>query len=144
MENVECIRKLTFCAGHRVLGHESKCANAHGHNYSVFIHAVAERLDELGRVIDFSIIKQEIGTWLDTHWDHTFLVYEKDTELISCRNILEKNKEIFICDFNPTAENLALYLINTVCPDLLSKKGVRVTKIELHETENCKVIVEKK
>lgn len=142
MSKVECIRKLTFCAGHRVLGHENKCANAHGHNYSVFIHAQADQLDNLGRVIDFSILKQEIGTWLDTFWDHTFIIYEKDTELIACRNVLEENKEIFITNFNPTAENLALYLLNEVCPKLLDGKGVVVTKIELHETENCKVIVE--
>ena len=78
MSRVECIRKLTFCSGHRVLGHESKCANAHGHNYSVFIHASADKLDSLGRVIDFGVIKQILNPWLDTNWDHTFLVYKED------------------------------------------------------------------
>ena len=110
MAKIECIRKLTFCAGHRVLGHESKCANAHGHNYSVFIHANAEKLDHLGRVIDFSVLKEKIGTWLDTYWDHTFIIYKEDTELIACKNVLEKNKQVFVCHFNPTAENMAEYL----------------------------------
>lgn len=141
MSKIECIRKLTFCSGHRVLGHESKCANAHGHNYSAFIHATAEQLDDLGRVIDFSVIKERVGNWLDQFWDHTFLIYKDDVELIACKNVLEKNKEIFICDFNPTAENMAHFLLNTVCPKVLAGTGAVVNKIELHETENCKVIV---
>ena len=33
-----CTRRLQFCAGHRVYGHESKCANVHGHNLAVFDH----------------------------------------------------------------------------------------------------------
>lgn len=141
MNKIECVRKLTFCAGHRVLGHENKCANAHGHNYSVFIHAEADQLDNLGRVIDFSVLKEQVGSWIDQYWDHTFIIYNKDEELIACRNVLEKNKEIFISDFNPTAENIALYLLNEVCPKVLAGKNVHVTKIELHETENCKAIV---
>ena len=141
MKNIECIRKLTFCAGHRVLGHESKCANAHGHNYSAFIHAVASDLDDLGRVIDFSVIKEKVGAWLDEYWDHTFIIYNKDEKLIACRDVLEKNKEVFIADFNPTAENLALYLLKEVCPKVLAGCGVDIVKIELHETGNCKVIV---
>lgn len=141
MKNIECIRKLTFCAGHRVLGHESKCANAHGHNYSAFVHAVAKDLDSIGRVIDFSVIKEKVGDWLDTYWDHTFIIYKNDEKLIACRDVLEKNKEIFISDFNPTAENLALYLLKEICPKVLAGTGVEIVKIELHETENCKVIV---
>lgn len=143
MEKVECIRKLTFCSGHRVLGHESKCANAHGHNYTVFLHATAQQLDPLGRVVDFSVLKDKVGNWIDTFWDHTFLIYENDIELIKCKNVLSKNKPVFICEFNPTAENIALHLLNKVCPDVLRETNIDIIKIELHETENCKVIVSK-
>lgn len=143
MTKIECIRKLTFCSGHRVLGHESKCANAHGHNYTVFLHASSNKIDKLGRVIDFSTLKEKVGSWLDTNWDHTFLIFKDDTALISCKEMLEANKPAFICDFNPAAENLALYLLETVCPNVLNDTGVEVLKIELQETENCKVIVTK-
>ncbi len=138
---VECIRKLTFCSGHRVLGHEGKCANAHGHNYSIYLHATSSGLDKLGRVIDFSIIKEKMGKWIDENWDHTFIVSSEDHELIKNRNILEVNKKIFIADFNPTAENLALFLLNTISPKLFKNENIMISKIELCETENCKVIV---
>ena len=44
--------------GHRVVGHEGKCKNLHGHNYRFHFSIEANTLDNVGRVIDFSIIKQ--------------------------------------------------------------------------------------
>lgn len=138
---IKAIRKIHFCAGHRVLNHESKCANAHGHNYVAWFYAESDGLDNIGRVIDFSVLKEKIGKWIDFHWDHTFLIYKEDIELLRCSQALERNKTIFICEFNPTAENMADYLLRVVCPKVLHGTGVIVTKIELYETENCKVEV---
>lgn len=139
---MKAIRKIHFCSGHRVLNHESKCANAHGHNYVLWLYAEAKELDQIGRVIDFSVLKEKMGAWIEEKWDHTFLIYEKDLDLISIKNILEKNKPVFICDFNPTAENMAQYLLEKICPELFKNTDVVITKIELYETENCKVEVE--
>ena len=41
------VRQLTFCAGHRLYRHESKCAFFHGHNYRVDIEVVARTELEL-------------------------------------------------------------------------------------------------
>lgn len=138
---ISAVRKIHFCSGHRVLNHESKCANAHGHNYNAYFHAEADDLDSIGRVIDFSVLKEKIGGWIDTHWDHTFLVFNQDIEILKVAESLQKNKQIFICDFNPTAENMADYLLNWVCPVVLKDTGVKVTKVVLWETENCFVEV---
>lgn len=135
--SIRCIRKLHFCAGHRVMNHESKCATPHGHNYYAHIYAEAESLDALGRVIDFSVLKEKVGSWIDLHWDHNFLVYAKDLELIHALTSVKGKKDPFICPFNPTAENMALYLLEEVCPRQLEATGVTVNKIVLYETENC-------
>ena len=140
--NLKAIRKIQFCSGHRVLNHESKCANAHGHNYVAWFYAEASGLDSIGRVIDFSVLKEKIGDWIDQYWDHTFLINKEDYDLLRCSHVLEKNKPVFVCDFNPTAENMADYLLRVVCPQVLNGTNVVVTKIELYETENCKVEVE--
>ena len=66
---IECTRRIKFDAGHRVHLHESKCRNAHGHQYIVFIYATAENLDKLGRVIDFSVLKEKFHGWIDDNWD---------------------------------------------------------------------------
>lgn len=137
MRNITCTRRIQFCSGHRVLNHESKCANLHGHNYVAYFYATAPSLDDLGRVIDFSVLKEKIGGWIDNHWDHTTILYNEDSELIDVCDSFVKNKKVFIAYFNPTAENMADYLLREVCPKVLRETGVVVTKVVLWETENC-------
>jgi 6-pyruvoyltetrahydropterin/6-carboxytetrahydropterin synthase len=139
---VSCVRKVHFCAGHRVMNHESKCATAHGHNYYVHLYAEAPHLDALGRVIDFSVLKGKIGGWIEEHWDHTFLVCKDDLSLIDALKHLPRKKEPFICPFNPTAEEMALYLLNVICPQQLQGTSVVITKVVVYETDNCYAIAE--
>ncbi len=145
-----CTRRLTFCAGHRVLGHEGKCAHLHGHNYVVEVTAYA-MLDSIGRVIDFSVLKGKIGGWIDENWDHGFVYFREDGQLGSLFGFVRENtpdgwvdtpgalhgSKSFACPFNPTAENLATYLLRIVCPEVLKLTGVEVTHVRVWETENC-------
>lgn len=131
------MRKLHFCAGHRVLGHESKCATPHGHNYFIFLTAEADELDHLGRIIDFSVLKEKMGGWIEQNWDHTFLIYEKDEALIAALNSVQAQKAPYICPFNPTAENMADYLLTEIAPRLFNETPVRITKVMVQETDNC-------
>ena len=100
------LRSHEICAGHRVVGHESKCRHLHGHNYvfrfkvqpkretkleykgatltvgavtTPLLEEVPVSLDSLGRVIDFSVVKSTLCQWLEDNWDHKFLHWEKDT-----------------------------------------------------------------
>jgi len=130
-------RRLTFCAGHRVYGHENKCANPHGHNYAAFITAAAEELDTIGRVIDFGVIKEKVGGWIDANWDHAFLYYAGDPDMrawfegsVSCRS--------YSCPFNPTAENMAQFLLHVVLPHVFQGTGVVGLEVIIEETENCR------
>jgi 6-pyruvoyltetrahydropterin/6-carboxytetrahydropterin synthase len=133
-----CSRKIHFCYGHRVMNHESKCATLHGHNGIIWVHATPiEGLDNLGRVIDFSVLKEKIGGWVDKHWDHTTILFEKDESTIELVKKAPAFKDLFILPTNPTAENLASYLLWQVCPKLLAGLGVIVYKIDFWETENC-------
>ena len=75
-------RRVQFCAGHRVMGHENKCAHLHGHNYVALITARADKLDSVGRVIDFSVIKQRVGGWIEQHWDHGFIIARNDEQVM--------------------------------------------------------------
>jgi 6-pyruvoyltetrahydropterin/6-carboxytetrahydropterin synthase len=119
------------------MNHESKCRNLHGHNYVAFFYAEADCLDSIGRIIDFSVLKEKLGGWIDRNWDHTMIVYQDDQEIRNALSMVTFNKPPFISDFNPTAENMALYLLNVVSPVELMGTGVRITKVVLFETENC-------
>lgn len=140
-----CTRRLQFCAGHRVYGHENKCANLHGHNYVVLLTARGDSLDKIGRVIDFSVLKERFGKWIDDNWDHGFLFWENDPLL--CRiysdeaswgDFTATNHKHFKAPFNPTAEEMAKYLLYTVAPEVLKGTFVRLVHVEIWETENCK------
>ena len=130
-----CTRRLQFCAGHRVMGHENKCSNLHGHNYVVFVTASADQLDNLGRVIDFSVLKEKLGGWIDKCWDHGMIIYADDDDWIKlCEDM---DTKLYALPINPTAENMAQYLIEYVCPLLFKDNAIEVSKVVLWETENC-------
>lgn len=135
-----CSRKIHFCYGHRLMGHENKCATLHGHNATVWIEATSlnGQTDSVGRIIDFALLKEKVGKWIDQNWDHTMIICKEDKETIKLLKQVPGKKEIFILPNNPTAENLASYLLWEVCPKVLKGHGVIVTRIEFCETANCK------
>ena len=129
------MRKIEFDSGHRLVDHESKCAHVHGHRYVAEIYCTPmSALDSIGRVVDFSCIKAEVGGWIDQFWDHAMVVNAEDKELIAY--LAKNNQRHFILDTNPTAENMAAHLLE-VSKALLSKYYVHVTRIKLWETPNC-------
>jgi len=130
-------RIVEFDAAHRVMKHESKCATLHGHRYKVEITAEASQLDPVGRVIDFSVLKDRIGGWIEERWDHTTLLNHEDTEVLEAVKKFPGFKQPFALPYNPTAERMAAYLLCTVCPPLMAGTGVTVTKIKIWETPNC-------
>lgn len=140
---ITCTRLIQFCAGHRVVGHENKCANVHGHNYTAEIYAQALGLDSIGRVIDFSVLKERVGGWIDEHLDHTFIASpEEDEDLVVAIEEIN-NKRVYFLPSNPTAENIASHLLNVICPTVMKDTGVEVVKIVLWETPNCHATVTK-
>ena len=133
---ITCTRRIEFDAAHRVMEHESKCKHLHGHRYVVEATFTSRQLDALGRVVDFGVIKERLGSWLDEQWDHTTILFEKDRELgevIAAKT----GQKIFYLPTNPTAENMAAYLAEVVCPTLFGDSDIRCIHIRLHETPNC-------
>jgi 6-pyruvoyltetrahydropterin/6-carboxytetrahydropterin synthase len=124
-------RRLEADIGHRLLKHEGKCRNLHGHRY-VFEVTVAGKLDVVGRVIDFSVVKEIVGGWIDEYWDHGFIGQEGDPLLQVCRDLNLKHFELR-CP--PTAENLAQHVF-AISTNFLSGRALRVMKVVCRETPN--------
>lgn len=168
------IRSHEICAGHRVVGHESKCRHLHGHNYKFHFKVAPKRvesenyvpgakgfsvegkLDNVGRVIDFSVVKTTLCQWLEDNWDHKFLHWENDsvinslivvasTEFARENNLVtDEDYDPFVdslvaLPFNPTAENLAAYMVNVIGPQLLDEYGVELVECTIEETSKCHV-----
>lgn len=120
--------------GHRVYGHESKCAHLHGHNYRFHFEITGE-LDTVGRVLDFSVIKTLLCAWLEENWDHKFLVFQGDPLGPQLKTMDPEG--VVIVTFNPTAENLAQYLVEEIGPEQLKGTGARLLKVVVEETRKC-------
>lgn len=86
------VRKtFDFSAAHHLsLSYDSPCTRLHGHNWKVTVECKADELDENGMVVDFTVIKRTVIDRLD----HRVL-----------------NEQL---DFNPTAENIARWIVDTV------------------------------
>ena len=132
--------------GHRVVGHENKCRHLHGHNYRVHFVCTAANLDHIGRVIDFGVIKEKLCMWIENNWDHKFLAWEEDAviggALQAFRNTNDGHSLIFgesivWTPFNPTAENMAKYLVEVIGPQQLAGTGVELIQCIIEETAKC-------
>ena len=143
-----------FCCGHRVHAHEGKCRGLHGHNYRItfVVRGETSALDALGRVVDFSVIKDRLCNWLEDHWDHRFLLWERDpfahtmAELFAAgpdtNDMSYLAQSLIRVPFNPTAENMADYLLMIVGPAQLAGTGVKLIRVRVEETRKCSAVAD--
>ena len=141
------IRYHDISCGHRVTNHESKCQYLHGHNYRVTFYVSADELDRVGRVLDFGVIKILLCQWLEENWDHRFLAWEQDPlmgRLSDCAvgtelRMMIENSIVWV-PFNPTAENMAQYLVDVVGPTQLKDTGAKLYQVQMEETRKCSAL----
>ena len=124
-------KEFTWEMGHRLPFHEGKCKNLHGHSYKCMIELTGEP-DKNGIVLDYYDLKKTAEPIFD-ELDHSVLVWNEDKELIEA---LQKiNSRMVVVDFQTTAENICVYLLNKI---KFAKLPANVTalKVRVFETEN--------
>ena len=127
-------KELGFDMGHRLLKHESKCRNVHGHRYTALITAHAEALDQVGRVVDFSVIKEVVGGYIDRFLDHGYCGELTDALIPRLHN---EGLKVYVLPGPPTAEVLAAWLLvvgNHLLKVARPKDGILVRRVQLYET----------
>lgn len=86
-------KRLVISAAHKLkLDYQSKCSELHGHNWIIDVYLRSKTLDQNGMIMDFSVIKSRISEKLD-------------------HKVLND-----ILPFNPTAENLAYWIVQELAP----------------------------
>jgi 6-pyruvoyltetrahydropterin/6-carboxytetrahydropterin synthase len=147
MKRITAERYHDISTGHRVVGHENKCRHLHGHNYRIHFVCEAAKLDTVGRVIDFGVIKEKLCMWVENHWDHKFLAFQEDPVIKEIYDVLGSDPDgnpsglfgesIVFVPFNPTAENMAQHLVEVIGPQQLAGTGVTLVSVRIEETAKC-------
>jgi len=139
---IAIVQRIEWDAMHRIPGHEGACKAYHGHRYSAEISVTAEKLDALGRVVDFSVIEDVVGGWIKQNLDHTAILYARDDEP-SVKAVIEANKRlgkpVYLLEGYPTVEVIVAEL-GKVTTELLKPHGVSVVSIRLWETPDCSAL----
>ena len=131
-----CTRRIEWDAMHRIPRHESKCRAFHGHRYAAELTCDAPELDDRGRVVDFGVIKERVGGWVDQHWDHTAILMQGDPEAEPLAQANARlGRPVYWTERPPTAEVIVAELAR-IAQELLADTGVTVVRIRLWETPN--------
>ena len=108
--------KAEFEAAHQINGYNGKCQRLHGHNWTVEAIVNGTELDELGMLIDFKVLKAELNAVLD-ELDHRYL---NDLKMFNTKN--------------PTAENLAKYIFDTLAESKIFNTNTKLKAIRVYES----------
>lgn len=111
-----------FEAAHRVAGYPGKCDRLHGHSWVVEASVIGSKLDNLGMLVDFKLVKGRLRELLET-LDHRML-----NELPAFENI------------NPTAENIAQYVYNEMNKAEFFNDNAKLKYIQVWESPKSSVI----
>ena len=94
-----------FSSAHKLRGYKGKCEELHGHNWRVEVVVISPKLDKIGMVMDFKLLKEKLYGLLEK-LDHKYL-----------------NSIAYFKKKNPTSENIAKYIyanLKTKIPNLYS------------------------
>ena len=114
------IVKKEFSSAHILHGHPGNCKRMHGHNWLVEAEVQGDNTNEIGMVIDFKDIKNNLKEII-SNLDHQFL------------NDLDP-----IIKENPTAENISKYIYKELSKNI-NTDSIKVSEIKLWETNKSAV-----
>ncbi len=107
-----------FSSAHQLRGYKGKCEELHGHNWKVEVKISGRKLDDIGLLVDFTVVKEILKKNLD-ELDHKFL-----------------NQVPPFDTMNPSSENLARHLFEKISPAL--PEGTSLTAVSVWESERSK------
>lgn len=127
-----------FDSAHFLSGYAGKCANLHGHRWTVEVTAAQEALQEQGQcrgmVIDFGDLKKAVRRIADD-FDHATIYEEGTLKAATIAAFQEEGFRLIALPFRPTAECFAKHIY-----ELLHGEGLPVQSVAVYETpENCAV-----
>ncbi len=130
--------KAAFDSAHFLSGYNGKCANIHGHRWTVEVEIKGEELQQSGEkkgmLIDFGDLKKTVKELADSY-DHALIYESRSLRESTLTALAEENFRLIEVSFRPTAENFAKHFY-----DILSGQELEISSVTVYETpDNCAV-----
>lgn len=127
-------REFRFEGAHALTGYDGKCRHIHGHSYKLLITITGEPSEipghpKSGMIMDFNDLKNIVHQYVIDPLDHSLMLRE---EAPLSRELKEQYDNIKIFDFQPTCEQLTLYIAHILEP-VISPPN-RLHRVCLYET----------
>ena len=136
MGKIRVTKEFDFEMAHALWNYDGACRNIHGHSYRLFVTLkgtpIADRTDpKLGMVLDFKDLKTLVKGPIVDFLDHSLVLYkEAEGELLSKLETMYEKVHLF--DFQPTCENLVLFIVDTILEKLPA--SLELHSVKLYET----------
>lgn len=106
-----------FAAAHRLVGSGGRCENLHGHNFKVELRVGGEELGDAGMVMDFSELKEVLGS------------------VVSGLDHRDLNDHPAFREGSPSSEMIAEFIFRSVAKTLAG--GVSVVSVTVGESDSA-------
>lgn len=136
MEKVRVSKEFHFEMAHALWNYDGLCRHIHGHSYKLIITIIGEPIEDsndqkLGMVLDFADLKVVVKEPVVDYFDHS-LVINRGAENYLPDEPNEMYDKVHLMDFQPTCENLVLYIAEKVQARL--SPGIGLYSVKLYET----------
>lgn len=136
MAKIRVTKFYDFEMAHALWNYDGLCKNIHGHTYKLYITVIGEPIanpsdQKNGMVIDFGNLKRIIKGEIVDKLDHSLVLNSQSPheKLLQLNEMYERH---FVFDFQPTCENLVIWMVHKIKP--LLPQGVELKKVKLYET----------
>jgi 6-pyruvoyltetrahydropterin/6-carboxytetrahydropterin synthase len=136
MKRIRVTKEFHFEMAHALWNYDGVCKHIHGHSYKLFVTIAGEPINDpsdpkLGMVLDFTDLKKVVKEPIVDKLDHSLVLNSAAGEKIP-DNSNQMYKKVHLFDFQPTCENLVLYIVDIILP--LLAPGVELYSVRLYET----------
>ena len=136
MKRIRVTKEFHFEMAHALWNYDGVCKHIHGHSYKLFICIRGEPINDpddpkLGMVLDFGDLKRIVKKPVVDFLDHSLVLNRAAGDVIP-DDSNQMYKKVNLFDFQPTCENLVLYIADTILP--LLSPGIDLYSVRLYET----------
>lgn len=135
MAKIRVTKQFDFEMAHVLSGYDGLCSNIHGHSYKLDVTVTGEIFQKPGHpkngmVMDLGDLKDIVQTHVIDKLDHTFMV-SNAVPPDSLAGLRKNTKRLLEVNFQPTSENIALYIagiLKQILPAAVSLFSIRLAE----------------